>query len=149
MLFRQDGSAFSVGRSRFEDREEVATGGTAAKIFVKIAPEALGGVLLLAELDTGAAWSVLHTEVAEALDLLNGTGEPVPYSTRLGRITGHLERTSIYIIADEGESLRIEATVWVSREWPGGNFLGYGGLLERIRFAIDPGDNFFYFGPLL
>ena len=24
---------------------------------------------------------------------------------------------------------------------------GYGGLLERVRFAVDPQENFFYFGP--
>jgi hypothetical protein len=52
------------------------------------------------------------------------------------------------LVADNGESLSIEATVWVSREWTGGNFLGYGGLLERIRFAVDPANNLFYFGPL-
>ncbi len=147
MLFRQDGTVFSVGRSRFEDREEVSTGGGAAKVFVKIAPEALGGILL-AQLDTGAAWSILETQVADSLNLLNGAGEPVRLSTRIGKYNGRLERTFIEIVADEGDSLRVGATVWVSSEWPGGNFLGYGGLLERIRFAVDPSDNFFYFGPL-
>jgi hypothetical protein len=28
-----------------------------------------------------------------------------------------------------------------------GTFLGYSGLLERIRFAVDPQQNNFYFGP--
>jgi hypothetical protein len=26
-------------------------------------------------------------------------------------------------------------------------FSGNGGLLERVRFAVDPQENFFYFGP--
>jgi len=101
---------------------------------------------MLAQLDTAAEWSILNTETAEALSLLNGQGEPVEYSTRLGKFPGYLERTGIDLIADDGQCLRFEATVWVSREWPGGTFLGFGGFLERIRFAIDPSDNFFYFG---
>lgn len=36
--------------------------------------------------------------------------------------------------------------MWVSPEWRRGNFLGYEGFLNRIRFAIDPSDNSFYFG---
>jgi hypothetical protein len=36
--------------------------------------------------------------------------------------------------------------VLVSAEWLAPTFLGYMGLLERIRFAIDPQANQFYFG---
>jgi hypothetical protein len=52
------------------------------------------------------------------------------------------------IVADEGESCEVEATLFVSRDWAYGNFVGYSGLLERIRFAVDPGTNDFYFGVL-
>ena len=92
--------------------------------------------------------SFLDSQVAEELSLLNGQGEPTTISTRLGGFSGRLERTRISIVADEGESLNVEATVWVSPDWPGHSFLGYGGLLERIRFAVDPSDNTFYFGPV-
>lgn len=50
--------------------------------------------------------------------------------------------------ADEGESLRVEATIFLSPDWIGPNFIGYGGLLQRIRFAVDPESNLFYFGPI-
>ncbi len=146
MLVRQNGTPFTAGRSRFADR----TSGSherAAKIFVKIEPESLGGAIL-AQLDTGAAWSILDSQVAEELSLLNGQGEPITISTRLGPFDGRLERARVTIVADEGESLSVEATVWVSPDWPGGSFLGYGGLLERVRFAVDPGDNSFYFGSM-
>jgi hypothetical protein len=54
------------------------------------------------------------------------------------------------LIADDGDSLRIDATVFVSSDWPrmAGTFLGYSGLLERIRFAVDPQKNDFFFGPI-
>jgi hypothetical protein len=146
MLVRQNGTPFTVGRSRFLDR---ASGShePAAKIFVKIEPESLG-VVILAQLDTGAPWSILEPEVADALSLLNGEGAPARISTRRGEFDGRLQRTRLSIVADEGESLGVEATVWVSPEWPERSFLGYGGLLERIRFAVDPDDNSFYFGPI-
>ncbi len=144
MLVRQNGTPFTAGRSRYADR----TSGShepAAKIFVKIEPESLGGVIL-AQLDTGAAWSILDTQVADALSLLNGEGEPARISTRMGPFNGRLERTRVCIVADEGESLSVEATVWVSPDWPEHSFLGYSGFLERLRFAVDPDDNSFYFG---
>jgi hypothetical protein len=47
-----------------------------------------------------------------------------------------------------GEALDLQATVFVSTDWPGGNFLGYQGLLQRIRFAVDPEANLFYFGQI-
>ena len=51
--------------------------------------------------------------------------------------------TQIGIIADDGDTLSVGATVFVSPEWTGHNFIGYAGLLERIQFAVDPSDNFF------
>ncbi|MBI2219133.1 MAG: hypothetical protein HYU51_17765 [Candidatus Rokubacteria bacterium] len=146
MLLRPDGSEFTTGRSRYSDHAP-ASQETTAKVFVKISTEALAGPIV-AQLDTGAAWSMLDAEVAEAMALLGGDGEPKRISTRLGPVDGRLTRTSLEIVADDGDSLTVEATVWVSPEWNGGNFLGYAGLLERVRFAVDPSDNSFYFGAL-
>jgi hypothetical protein len=144
MLLRADGTQFSTGRSRFLDQAP-GSEDQRARILVRIEPQSLGQVIL-AQLDTGAAWSILDAQIAEALSLLDGDGEPVRFSTRLGTYEGRLARTHLDIVADEGDTVTIEATVWVSRDWPGGTFLGYGGLLERIRFAVDPSDNSFYFG---
>jgi hypothetical protein len=146
MLVRQDGTTFTTARARYLDRAPASPEQT-QKIIVKITGEPLGGVIF-AELDTGAAWSVLDAEVAAELSLLGGSGTPVRISTRHGAFDGRLERTTLELLADEGESLTIEATVWVSPAWQWGNFLGYAGLLERIRFAVDPSDNSFYFGTL-
>jgi len=146
MLFRQDGIEFASGRSRFLDYTP-GSQERGSKIFIKIQAESIDGVVF-AQLDTGAAWSILDAEIAETLSLLGGDGEPVTMSTRLGKVNGRLERTSLAIIADEGEAINVEATVCVSPDWHAGNFLGYGGLLERVRFAVDPSENSFYFGPI-
>ena len=146
MLRRQDGAVFTTGRSLYWDRASGSQEPT-AKIFVKIGMEALPGPIV-AQLDTGAAWSMLNAEIAEAMELLGGGGDQTPISTRYGRVVGRLERTDLEILADDGDSLTVQATVWVSPDWRGGNFLGYAGLLQNIRLAIDPSDNSFHFGPM-
>ena len=55
-------------------------------------------------------------------------------------------RAPVSLVADVGESPDLDATFFVSADWRQGTFLGYSGLLERIRFAIDPYRNLFYFG---
>jgi hypothetical protein len=102
---------------------------------------------LWAQLDTGADFSMLDAQVAEVLGLLDGDGEPTTISTRLGLCAGRLERVPLSLMADQGESLDIEAVFFVSRDWKGKTFLGYKGLLDHIRIALDPPANLFYFGP--
>lgn len=107
----------------------------------------------LALLDTGAQWSVVGGELAELVAGDTGeTGERVRISTRLGQFTGHLHRLSITLVADEGADLQVSATVLIAPEWPGPLVLGYRGLLERVRFALDPGvanddSQWMFFGP--
>ena|SRR5215471_2332109 len=64
-----------------------------------------------------------------------------------GPSSNHPLRGWYMIFAEQGESLNIEASVFVAADWYLGNFLGYTGFLERLRFAVDPGTNTFYFGP--
>ncbi|MBD2182745.1 hypothetical protein H6G03_17015 [Planktothrix sp. FACHB-1375] len=68
------------------------------------------------------------------------------------RLDGSIARMSITFRAQEGESLTQEATVFVPdvEEYWGNfpSFIGLAGFLERIRFAIDPLTDTFYFGPL-
>jgi hypothetical protein len=69
-------------------------------------------------------------------------------STRLGLIRGDLYRIPLVLFADDGQDLGVDATVLLSPDWTGPNFLGYQGLLQRIRFAVDPETNLFYFGQI-
>ena len=144
MLSFRDGAPFSAGRATFFDHEPAAREET-AKIFVKIEPESLGGPIL-AQLDTGSAWSILDRQVAEELHVLGTEGETVRMDTRFGEIVFRLIPMRIVVLADEGDSQTVNASVCVSERWNGGTFLGYSGFLERLRFALDPQSNDFHFG---
>lgn len=109
------------------------------------------GIDDLALLDTGAQWTVIGGELAGLLaDQASDLGETVVMSTRLGRITGHFHRMNVTLVADDGLDLEIGATVLFAPEWTGPVVLGYRGLLERVRLALDPGisndDQWMYFG---
>lgn len=132
------------GRSRFSDHAP-ETGESTAKIYVKV--RIGGGGPLLALLDTGAAWSVLAPELAQRIGSSLESLGPAHLSTRLGTLSGHLARTTITFEAEEGAPLTIVGTFFVSEDWPlRVTFLGYSGLLEMMRFALDPQVNDFYFG---
>lgn len=116
-----------------------------AKIYVRVAFEQ--GSEVLAQLDTGAAWSVLAPDLARDLGL--SAGDPARMRTPLGVMDGFLVRVPFTLWADEGEDLSIDGTFFVSERWPlGMSFLGYSGLLDSLRFAVDPQANDFYFGLL-
>ena len=142
MLHYRDGSAFAMGMSSYFD-EDPHNPSETARIHVKVE---FDGESVLALLDTGAAWSMLNAELAQELGLFERDGVDKTISSRVGEIEGKLVRAATTLVADEGESIEFYSTVFVSREWPAGNFIGYSGLLERIRFAIDPDSNSFVFG---
>jgi hypothetical protein len=71
-------------------------------------------------LDTGAEWSVVGGEISEILEC----GSPIAsviMSTRHGRLSGHLHRINISLLADPGcgFDLDVESTVAILSEWSG------------------------------
>lgn len=139
-----DGERFASGRSRFFDHHSRFPEPT-AKVFVKIFFSGLDETRI-AQVDTGAAYSILEVNAAADLGLLGLEGPWTRLSTRVGHLDGQLIRLPVTLIADEGESLDLEATFFVSEQWRGGTFLGYTGLLDRLRIALDSPANLFYFG---
>ncbi len=113
------------------------------------------GLKIPAIVDTGAPWCVLDPDIAE---FVIDTALAVHVSERRLLVRGVLYPGKLFRIpfqlnATEGQSLEIEATVFVPTLQPGEqwflpNFLGLDGFLNRIRFAVDPGENLFYFGPV-
>lgn len=101
-----------------------------------------GGSELQALLDTGALWSMVGGELAEALEP-EGEDESfrVTLSTRFGNIEGHLHRLGVTLVADEGDDLHVSSSLLLARTWPGPPVLGYRGFLERIRIGLDPGED--------
>ena len=139
-----DGQSFTSGRSRFLDQHPRFLEPT-AKVFVTVTFPGIQDSVL-AQVDTGAAYSTLEAEVAEALSLFDLKGQTTRLSTRLGTFSGQLIRLPLSLIADEGDSLDLEATFFVSRDWRGPTLLGYVGLLDKLRIALDSPVNLFYFG---
>ncbi|HSN85688.1 MAG TPA: hypothetical protein VL025_02970, partial [Thermoanaerobaculia bacterium] len=115
------------------------------KVYVQVEFAELDGTWT-AQVDTGAAYSILEVDIAAALGLLDIEAPSTRLSTRLGVLAGQLMHLPVILVADRGESLRLEALFFVSPEWRGGTFLGYTGFLDRLRIALDSPANLFYFG---
>lgn len=143
-MLRLSGDSFTKGRSKFLDRVPGIREQT-AKIYVKV--QFGGSEPAVAQLDTGAAWSVLGMDTIRLLGPSLDWLGPARISTRYGVLEGRLATTPITFPADEGEPLTVTGTFFVSEHWPLDlTFLGYSGLLDSIRFALDPQANDFYFG---
>jgi hypothetical protein len=137
-------SNFVTGASTFADTWPGSD--HEARIFIPVRFGNLN-VDVTAVVDTAASWCVLESALTPLLAdqhevLIRGQ----VLSSRVGEYVGDLCRAPITLLADEGDSLTIDATVFLCAQWPGPNFIGYNGLLERIRFAVDPPANRFYFG---
>jgi hypothetical protein len=94
-----------------------------------------------AMLDTGAHWSVLPYDVAKELGISVRGREPKTYFTRYGPIQGVLVTHSARVGAREGDGIDVDATWFVSEDWPEPPplIVGWNGFLERIAFGCDPG----------
>lgn len=102
----------------------------------------------LALLDTGAPWTLINAELADELELFSLGGLEPSTRTAQGLIRGTLTRVNLELVASEGRSAAVDATILVSRDWAGPNILGLTGFLERLRFGLDPAVNEFHFGPV-
>lgn len=148
MLRRADGSVFAAGRAAYLDALPGLLASTDPKVYVRVAVGA-PNLTTTAMLDTGASYSVLDADLADELGAFDEADAPaLSIATRHGLLRGRLVRRRVWLPAEEGEALEVDATFWVSRDWRYGDFLGYSGFLQRIRFALDPETNQFYFGPL-
>ena len=134
-----------TGRTRYLARHEV--GPHTLLVAISCSPGDLpgGGVALL---DTAAEWCVLPRPLAEELGVADGAGPAIRLNTRFGTFHGTLERLPVRFLAATGESVIVEATWFVSPEWPGPVVLGWVGCLQRVRFALDPAGEDFYFASL-
>ncbi len=106
--------------------------------------------------DTGAQWCVFDPVLLHQNELDMSLDDDTNVYRLMVRGTiyeGQLIRVGITLEAEYGDDLDVDATVFVPTldpddVWPWPNFLGLEGLLNRIRRAIDPTENAFYFGPV-
>ncbi len=148
MLQFADGTPFSHGASRYLYQPAVE-GEESLRIFV---PIRIGEQRTIAALDTGGAYFVCDPELAAGMGLDAATALMTRgLRVRGMRYEGALHRESLTLVAEKGQSVPIEVTVFVphltpGQEWHLPSFLGLHGCLERLRFAVDPGAEMFYFG---
>ncbi len=145
-LLTSGGSPFTTGAAKYYDTATPGSIPAEPRIYIRIELASLG-LEALAVVDTAAPWCILEPRLGAAVvdhfEELPGT---VALSSRLGRHEGRLYLGTVKLSADEGEDLEVAATVFISPDWSGGNFVGYLGFLDRIRFAFEPLANMFYFG---
>jgi len=106
-------------------------------------------------LDTGAHWCILDPVILKQLGLTKIPVYQPDGELMIRGITyhGRLLRTGFGLRDEYGENdLEVDATVFVptlapDEIWIHPNFIGLDGFLNRIRFAVDPTENAFYFGP--
>ena len=139
------GQPFTSGVVTFLDSSPTSMPPTNASIYVRILIDGLDAELV-ALVDTGAPYCIVPPEVAAQLALDKSAGEPIRLSTRLGLINGVLQRIPLTLLADEGDAITVEATVFVPERWDQVSFLGYAGFLERLNFGVRPRTNQFFFG---
>ena len=142
MLKFADGTAFAGGSAPYSYLPEESP-----RLQIEIE---INGQRFSAAVDTAAPYFICNLAVAELLWLTtaNHVGE-VTLSTRKGRISGRLYRTAVVLLAAEGESVEIEVTTFVPDDQSWNDeplFLGLFNCLDRLRFAIDPAADTFYFG---
>lgn len=143
-MLNLNGQSFAPNVARYyEEGRSLGSGQTS--IHVQIIIQGAIKITTLARLDPATPWVVLNGELTDTLGL-GAHGPSIHLQTAAGRMKGTLERYPIVLAAEKGQSLEIDATLFVCSEWRRGNFLGYTGLFERIRFAIDPATQLFYFG---
>jgi predicted aspartyl protease len=133
-----------AGRSRYQADRQLEQ----HRLFVEVACW-VGLQKVDALVDTGSQWCVLSAQLAAQLGYDSQADESdTRLHTRFGTIVGRLARIQISLHADEGERIHVETTWFISEDWPGPPVLGWKGCLERIRFALDPSEESFYFAEL-
>jgi hypothetical protein len=142
-------SGFASGMTRYADHYPGQY--DTARIVVLISVAGLPPIE--AAVDTGAPWCILDPSVTELLDEIthDGNAQSQALQTRWGTIEGQLHRVTVSLLAQEGNSLEFETTVLVpilppGAMWDRPNFIGLNNFLNRIRFAVNPSENVFYFG---
>ncbi|MEG3844846.1 hypothetical protein [Microcoleus sp. herbarium14] len=143
------GDTFATG-AIYYDYIPVTANETTNRIILPVTVES---IKTQAVVDTGAPYPIISPRVARqaGLDFLPPL-QRMTLFVRGMRLEGSVIRLNMKLVADKGEDLDVDATAFIPdvEEFWGDfpSFIGQIGFLERIRFAIDPLTNTFYFGQL-
>jgi hypothetical protein len=146
-----NGESFALGVTGYDYRPTTSYE-TTPRLVLEVEIE---GILAEAVVDTGGVYLFCHPEIARrlSLTLAEALSEVQTILFRGVLVHGRLYRLTLTFLADEGEDVTIQTTAFVpapdeAEHW--GDLpclLGLYGCLERVRFAVDPRTERFYFGP--
>ncbi len=142
MLKFADGTVFAGGSAPYNYLPEESP-----RLQIEIE---IDGQRFSAAVDTAAPYFICNLAVAELLGMTTAEHVGVAaLSTRKGLTSGRLYRTAVVLVATEGESVEVEVTTFVPDDQTWNDeplFLGLFNCLDRVRFAVDPTVDTFYFG---
>lgn len=150
MLHFEDGRPFSQGASVFSYRPATEQD-TTPRIIVSVQIE---DVCTESAVDTGGVYLVCDPEIADLLELdLRDGLDATKLLIRGVEVRGALHRVSLTLLAQQGQSLELEVTAFIpclqsDEPWYLPPVMGLVGCLERLRFAVDPTTDMFYFGSI-
>jgi len=152
LLQLQNGEPFATGATNYDYRPATNRENT-PRIIVSIIIE---NIQTLAFVDTGGVYAICSPNIANGLGLNPGDGiSTTPIRWRGERYKGFLHPLPMTILAEDGVSHQIEPTFFIPQLAVGQTWdedlpcvLGMYLCLERLRFAVDPSTDTFYFGEL-
>src|SRR6266446_7418566 len=117
-----NGIPFTTSRATYYDHHPQNVSGKSA-IYVQVVLPIHDGTNFYAIVDTGSPYCIFDTEIAEALGLSFDNSKDIKLSTAYGEVTGTIQRLTISLVAEQGDYLEIDASVFVTDDWRYGNFL--------------------------
>jgi hypothetical protein len=149
LLLFPNGEYFAIGAINYAYRPAITSDTTNRIIIVVYVEDSITEAVL----DTGAPYPIIAPKVAKQAGLYRV--KPLERKRMLVRgnwLGGSIIRLNMTLLADEGEDLTVDATAFIPdvEEYWGDFpcFIGQMGFLERIRYALDPDTDTFYFGTL-
>jgi hypothetical protein len=130
------------GRAKYRSNVDEPTGSLLVAVLCEVGARPDKETALI---DTASPWCILPPSIALELGYALDGERDTHLHTRFGLLSGELVRLPVLFAADEGEPAEVEATWFLSPDWPGPVVIGWIGCLERMRFAFDPRENDFYF----
>lgn len=149
MLFLADRTVFASGVCPYEDVHPKDPPGN-QRIVIQVQ---VGGLTTQAALDTGGAYFILDPQLADVMPEQFYPVGPHIVNIRGVDYPGTLNRCRVTLLATDGHSYEVDVTAFIPQweddgQWRYPSIMGLSGCLDVVRFAVDPGRNQFYFGPL-
>jgi hypothetical protein len=148
ILFDND---FAVGVAIYSDHYQGY--GNQNHIVISLSPGSDSSLSIRAILDTGAKWCIIDPDIANDWEdfFFNVYSSEMKYRIQGYDYEGDIAHANVVLNASNGQDLIIEARFFIPKllpdqSWELPNFVGLDGLLNYMRFAIDPFENAIYFG---